>query len=358
MFARSHYPLSISPEQLDSYLESGWYRMGQSVFTSAYIEISNIVHRSIWLRVKLGELQNDPGFKKLMKLNSGFTVSIQPASISPEKEALFQLYKTGISFQTYDSLENLLYRGADYNIFNTMEINLYDEDRLIAVGYFDVGNNGAAGISSFYLPVYKKHSLGKFLIYQKMLYCQNNHIKYYYLGYIAPGNKRLDYKLDIAKGQLEFYDLPTGEWKHINTYESVKGSIEETRQKLFSLHELLGKENIETRFYKYLYHQINLYTGFEDAELFDHIMFLYCFPTNPDIIFPLLIVYDFRHNQYQLIECMSIGQSQEQTEDPDIFSSDLLQTKEILFSSESAQKMVDFIKTNVADKLKDQSPFV
>ena len=86
-------------------------------------------------------------------------------------------------------------------IYNTHEINLFDGEKLIAVGYFDIGTRSAAGISSFYDPSYKKYSLGKYLIYLKMEYCQKMGFEYFYPGYFVPGYKAFDYKLSKRFGR-------------------------------------------------------------------------------------------------------------------------------------------------------------
>ena len=37
MFTEKHVPDSITGEELDDYLDRGWYRMGQSIFTCHFL---------------------------------------------------------------------------------------------------------------------------------------------------------------------------------------------------------------------------------------------------------------------------------------------------------------------------------
>ncbi len=99
-----------------------------------------------------------------------------------------------------------------------MAINIYDNGNLIGAGVFDLGKKSAAGISSFYDPDYKKFSIGRYLIYKKIAYCKKNGYDFFYPGYFVPGIKAFDYKLEIGKESLEFYDMNNDEWKPISCY--------------------------------------------------------------------------------------------------------------------------------------------
>ena len=172
MFAQVHCPELLSPDALDQYLERGWFRMGQTIFTTNFLNFKSHFYSAIWLRIPLPEFTTDKTQQKIFKKNKSFRVQIQQASITPEKEALFSIYRKSIPFEASASLHTLLFGKASHNIYNTYEINIFDNDTLIAAGFFDLGRNSAAGISSFYNPAYKKYTLGKYLIYLKIEYCK------------------------------------------------------------------------------------------------------------------------------------------------------------------------------------------
>ena len=128
-------------------------------------------------------------------------------------------------FRTSTSLTNLMLMGffdtQKEDIFNTYEINLYDQNELIACSYFDVGHKSAEGISSYYDPKYKNHSLGKYLIYLQIDICLENKLDFFYPGYFVPSYTHLDYKLSIGASCLEFIDTEDLTWYAISEYEDL-----------------------------------------------------------------------------------------------------------------------------------------
>jgi len=339
MFAEAHYRTEpLGPEELDHYLAEGWFRMGQSIFTCTYLGLQEHFLRVIWLRVVLEDLQSDKTLQKLSKLNSNFKIKVGKASITPEKEELFSKYKTGISFEASSSLEQLLFSGSEYNIFNTLEINLYDADKLIAVGYFDVGKSSAEGICSFYDPAYKRYSLGKYLIYQKMLFCKNQGMQFFYLGYFTPGYKAFDYKLSIGKNKLEYFDLTTKSWNRITELDLHVGSLEEAKDKLEVLQHHLAHVNIESRLLRYRYFDANLMRDLQGKELFDYFMILYCFQFIPEVVNPI-IVYDFRDKQYHLLHCISLGMSDEPNDHTEEYTAHLLKIVDVIYSTNRVEDL-------------------
>ena len=342
MFAQAHYPIkTIPPSKLDDYLNQGWFRTGQTIFTCTFLHLNNEIYRAFWLRVVLDEFKNDKAYNKLLKLNSKFDIRIQQATITREKEALYTIYKKGIAFDPADSLQTLLNHDTIINIYNTLEIELYDGNKLIGVGFFDLGNTSAAGINCFYNPEYKKYSIGKYLIYQKIQYCKNIGMQFFYLGYFGPGCKPFDYKLDIAKNALEYFDLPTQSWFNIKSWSSYFGSINETIEKLADLKKHLDNYTIENNILNYQNFQANIIPSLHGMEFFDYFQFIYCFNFDTAGL-NLVIVYDFRDNKYHLLYCVSLGIFEDANDQPD-FSKYILKIKAEIFSTTVASEMAEVI---------------
>lgn len=203
---------NITPGQLDGLLALGWFRMQQTIFTTDILNVNGETYNTIWLRIGLEDFQSDNTYIALHKKNNRFTTEIKKAVITPQHETLYSAYKEGISFETASSLQWLLYGNKSNNAFNTFMINIYDKDKLIAAGFFDLGKSSAAGICSFYDPAYKKYSLGKYIIYQKIIYCKKENFEFFYPGYFVPGYSRFDYKLEIGKSTIEYFDSHKKEW--------------------------------------------------------------------------------------------------------------------------------------------------
>ncbi len=203
---------NIEPAQLDGFLSLGWFRIQQTIFTTNYLYFDGQEYDAIWLRVNLDDFTADKNYKKLFTKNGHFRTEIKRAIVTAEHEQLYNSYKESISFEGAQSLHSLLYGKSDLNVYNTWMIEIYDDTALIGSGCFDLGSNSAAGIFSVYDPRYKKFSLGKYMIYEKMLFCKKQNLTFFYPGYFAPGYPVFDYKLEIGKEALEYFDAEQKKW--------------------------------------------------------------------------------------------------------------------------------------------------
>ncbi len=341
MYAQVHYPDRLAPGELDKYLESGWFRMGQSLFTTNFLHFQQEFYSAIWLRVDMKRFVRDRTQEKLFKRNRIFRMEIGDANLDIRKEELFARYKQGIAFDTSPSLYHLLHGKVFYNLFDTREITLYHDDKLVAAGYFDLGENAAAGITSFYDPDYKKYSLGKYLIYLKMHWCREQGFEYFYPGYFVPGYSFFNYKLEMGREALEYYDIKTASWKPIEEFEKSPYDIME--ENLRDLRELLKLMEIESQLFKYEFFDAALFPELKDVDLFDYPVFLNCFAFQQHQVNPI-VVYDIRNDKYRLIQCRSIWGSQMQPPSGDIYSYHLLMPEVELMESGNKSEMIDFIR--------------
>jgi arginine-tRNA-protein transferase len=330
MFAEVHCPRILHPGELDQYLAKGWFRMGQTIFTTNFLNFKSHFYSAIWLRISLPDFVVDKTQQKLYKRNAAFRIEFRQASLTMEKERLFSSYKKNISFEASASLNTLLYGKADYNIYNTNEVNVYDEGKLIAVGFFDIGKYSAAGISSFYDPAYKKFSLGKYLIYLKIEYCKKMGLQFFYPGYFVPGYALFDYKLDIGKSALQYLEFPSLEWKPRETFKIIGTPLHVMHEKLRTLQTILLNSGIESRILKYEFFDANLIPELEGIVLFDFPIFLSCAGLSNET----LMVFDVRDHQYHLIRCKSVWASNTANELEDVYSSHVFKFDHGMFSSE------------------------
>lgn len=346
MFAQLHQPKNLPSEEFDSYLERGWFRMGQTIFTTNFLHFGNGFYSAIWLRVKLDEFLEDSTQAKLFKRNAGFRMLIGPATITAEKEELYTRYKKPLEFEPSSSLNHLLYGNeTGATVYNTYEIALYDRDRLIGLGLFDLGAGSAAGITSVYDPAYKKFSIGKYLIYRKMDYCKKLKLDYFYPGYFVPGYSSFDYKLTIAKQALQFLQLGTKHWLPIENFGQASVPFNVMQEKLAALRRLLADAELPSKVVKYEFFDANLVPELKDFELLDFPLMLFCpYPPRDNLN---LIVFDVSDSQYHLFNCFSVWMPNAPNADPEIFSEHVLKVKgEILAAKtdrEMAERVIKFI---------------
>jgi len=340
MFGNTHSPTSLSPQELDAYLEKGWYRMGQTIFTCNFLHFNRQFFSAVWLRLRLQDYQEESTFKKLKKLNAPFEVQIQDAHIDAVKEALFQLYKTGIKFETSSSLQSLLFGDSECSIYDTKEVCIYHQGKLIAAGYFDLGDKSVAGIVSFYDPAYKKHSLGKFLIYHKIAYCLQEGKSFFYPGYFAPHYPLFDYKLAIGKSAIDFLCLYNNQWEPLAKFNSLPVPLEKMVQHLAAIQVYLFHKGIKTIRLKYEFYNANSMPHLQGLDLFDYPEFIFVFSDNHQGFNPIL-VYDVVENVYKLVKCTSLYHNENYLSTDHHFGSHLMKVQETLLVTADEKLLLD-----------------
>jgi len=337
LFAQVNTPDALAPAELDAYLEAGWFRMGQTIFTTNFLHFKDRFYSAVWLRIVLADLVDSKTEKKLARQNSIFRLEIKQAVLDDEKENLFALYRKNVAFEASASLQMLLFGKANRTIYNTYEVVVYDDDRLIAAGFFDLGAASAEGITSFYDPAYRKYSLGKYLIFQKINFCKKRGLQYFYPGYFVPGYSFFDYKLDIGKEALQYLQLHTGSWLPINNFSYQNIPIHIMNERLNALSSLLRDIAIDNTVWWYEFFDVNLHPDLQGAKLFDFPVFLQCTGISNDAINPI-IVYDVRDSHYHIVECRSIWISNSPRKEG-IYAANLLAVDRVLFSAAVADEI-------------------
>lgn len=347
MFAQAHNPEKLTLTELDTYLERGWFRMGQSIFTTNFIRFKSNVHSTIWLRVVLDDFLADSIQSKLIKRNARFRTNIQPATLTDEKEDLYTRYRNSLPFQPSDSLRHLLLGQADVpTIYQTFEVTIHHDNQLIAIGFFDMGKTSAAGIISVYDPDYKRYSLGKYLIYLKMNFCKSEMLRYFYPGYFVPDYPFFDYKLTIAGLALQFLQLSSQKWLGIGEFSQEYIPYQVMLGKLLSVQSLLAEVKIESNIVKYEYFGANLIPDLRDAELFDFPLFLFC-PTRSEDGFNPIVVFDVCDAHFHLIRCQPIWKPDETNPDGTFYSSYYIKLVQELGATRSAEEISNAIVESI-----------
>lgn len=202
---------------LDTYLNQGWFRIGQFIFTTDYVPAPETHYRVFWLRYRLESFTIGKKQEKLIAANNRFTVNILPLQLSQELDDLYNKYYEQLNFPASPSLQFNLYEfggieSGHHNVYDSHLIEIRENNKLIAAGIFDKGVSSLAGIINFYDPAYKKFSLGKYLMLLKIEYARRQKMEFYYPGYIALGYEKFDYKLFPGTETAEIYDPITDNW--------------------------------------------------------------------------------------------------------------------------------------------------
>lgn len=181
---------------IDQLLAAGYYRMQHIMFTTneTTIDEDGKPIAVFWLRTITNRCKLNKAALTILKKCSRFSVSIQPACVDDEIETLYAHYKNHVTFSVASTITDYLHLDFLSNPFDSLMVQVRDEDKLIATGFFDKGKQSLAGILNVYHPKYQSYSLGKFLILQKLQYAVSQNKPFYYTGYISPDSTRFDYK--------------------------------------------------------------------------------------------------------------------------------------------------------------------
>lgn len=212
MYTELHSPFFIHPKELDAYLEKGWFRMGQMIFTCHVLCFNNEVYSTVWMRLDLKDFKFKKRMRKILNRNDRlFTIKINEPDFEGERQRLYEKHKRRFEGYIPGTLKESLFGMEEDNIYNTKEIAVYDGDRLIAISYFDIGSKTMASIMGLFDPDYEKYSLGIYTMIKEVEYGIEQGLRYYYPGYVVPRYGKFDYKLRI--GPMDFYDVPSKTWK-------------------------------------------------------------------------------------------------------------------------------------------------
>jgi len=306
MFAIKHYPEHIKGKELDDYLANGWYRMGQTIFTTHFLCFGENFYSAIWVRLDLVQHQFSKSLRKIIKRNNArFQFHFGKAVIDVPREALYQKYRATFPGMIAPSILDSLQDGDHFNVYNTYEFTAYDGDKLVAVSYFDLGEDSIASILGFYDPDYKAHSLGLYTMLMEVEYGKIQGFSYFYPGYVVPGYDRFEYKLRI--GPVDYLDLRSGDWLPYADLSAEEVPIYRMRVKLEILRHAALKARMILPFKFYPLFEANLF-GYPSLPFFDYPLMVYGGETAEEDGHYVL-VFDPRNGQFQLLLCSNFDYS-------------------------------------------------
>lgn len=293
----------IAAEELDHYLEKGWFRMKQHMFTTEFLQMGSDFYDAIWLRHRLPGFRFPKWFDK-MKRNPLFRAEVTAFHPGPKHEMLYQAYQESKPTGFPESLESILYGEGDTNIFNTRQVNIFAGDELVGAGFFDLGGNSAMGIVSYYEPRYKRFGMGKYATMLAYEYCAMKGLTWFYPGYFAPGNPSFDYKTNFDPASLEYLDMHHQQWLSFDAFRTVELPMAAILQQLADLDLKLATEGLVTC----LIH--NIFFAFSDNSRYDSpLMLLIC--SQDEHAGQALVTYDHHTREFHLFRCGEVDLASE-----------------------------------------------
>ncbi len=335
----------VKSTNLDAFLELGWFRMGRAIFTTNFLKFHKQYYSSIWLRIDLKDFKRSKTHLKLLKQSNRFSSKIEPLNFTDEQDELYKKYRANIQFDASPSNQDIM--GYQEGIvFDSYQICVYDYNRLIAVGYFDLGKHTAAGITCFYDPDYKSFSLGKVLMYHKIEYCLEKGMDFFYPGYFAPNYPLFDYKVDLAKNHLQYFNVMSNQWHGFDEFKTEQIPLDIVRNQLDYLSKLLENEGFEHSVLHYPHFDADMVNDLNGQELFDYPIFIHCFKHDENLE-RAIIFFDLRNQAFCLVQCVLAYQITGPNEEEGVFNQHILKIKKHLFASISAEAMAMVVLKNL-----------
>lgn len=184
------------------------------------------------------------------KAEQAFTVTCGRAQIKKDRQRLYEQHKARFKGFIHGTLDEYLHAGFHTTVFDTMEMAVYDGEKLIAASYFDLGDKSMASLLGIYDEDYADYSLGVFTMLKELEFGQSTQRKWYYPGYVLDQPSAFDYKLSL--GIMEYY-TPSKRWgKHIN-FKPELTIAHQLRRAMSVLAESLQFEGIMARKWYYPY---------------------------------------------------------------------------------------------------------
>ncbi len=210
MPVRTSFIEGITGDQYDRLLAGGWFRSKNIVFKSDLVCIDGNISSVRHIRYALESFSFKKAHRKLLRRNDEkFTVHFIPAHVSKRAEELYEMQKARFKGFIHSQLSDIILSDISYFGFNTMTVHVYDENKLIAASYFDVGTKSSASLICVYNPEYSGYSLGIYTMLKEIEYLKRNGYKYYYPGYVLDRPSCFDYKLTLGECQWKGKD---GRW--------------------------------------------------------------------------------------------------------------------------------------------------
>lgn len=198
------YALKISPQQLDALLADGWRHFGAHFFRYNLGFYTGEIRPVIPLRIRLSDFSFSKSQRRILRKNQDLQTVIRPIEITPEKVILFnrhkRRFKRDAPFSIYDFLD---FDAADTPC-KTLEICVFDDERLLAVSFFDVGETATSSVYAIFSPEDAARSLGIFTMLLEIDFAIARGKDFYYSGYAYEGNSFYDYKKRFRA--LEWFD--------------------------------------------------------------------------------------------------------------------------------------------------------
>jgi len=184
----------VVPTDLDDLLANGWRHFGTFFFRQSLAIHNGSVCSVMPLRVRVADYTPTKSLRRIWSRNADLDVRVRPTAHERTKDELFEKHKSRFSENVPNSLLDFLSERPATVPCENMEFAVYDQSRLVAVSFLDVGSEAVSSVYAMFDPDESRRGLGIYTALLELDYATRTHRRYYYLGYAYDVPSHYDYK--------------------------------------------------------------------------------------------------------------------------------------------------------------------
>lgn len=176
---------------------------------------NDALYSNINLRFPLSTYQLPKSLRKNFKKNTErFSVKVGVFNLRSEFDELWREHQKRFVNSGIENLQD--YFECHYiNRFDTFQIEVYDQNRLVALSFLDIGENSMMSLLGLFAVDYQQYSLGLFTMTIELTMAKQLPLAYYYPGYVLDKPSVFDYKFRLGVN-CERFDWHSATWKPYN----------------------------------------------------------------------------------------------------------------------------------------------
>jgi arginine-tRNA-protein transferase len=200
------------PGLMDRLWADGWRHFGDCFFRYSRTEAEDGSCQTIQpLRIRLADFTPSKSQRRIWKRNADVAISVVPAVVDDEREALFLRHRERFSFNVPESLRVFMPSSVPDRLPCTcLSVEVRLADKLLAVSYLDVDIEGVSSVYAIFDPVEHRRSLGTLTLLEEIRWARSQGKRWIYPGYATAEPGMYDYKKTFRPA--EYFDW-NGNWR-------------------------------------------------------------------------------------------------------------------------------------------------
>ncbi|MES2660315.1 MAG: arginine-tRNA-protein transferase [Verrucomicrobiota bacterium] len=200
------------PGLMDRLWADGWRHFGDCFFRYSRTEAENGEIQVIQpLRIPLADFSLSKSQRRILKRNNDVVISILPAVVDDEREALFLKHRERFTTNVPESLRDFIPSPVPDRLPCTcLNVEVRLDERLLAVSYLDVDIESVSSVYAIFDPAEHRRGLGTLTLLEEIRWAGSQGKRWLYPGYATAQPSIYDYKKTFRP--MEYSDW-NGNWE-------------------------------------------------------------------------------------------------------------------------------------------------